>query len=659
MKIENYLKKELYELIKNDESIFEFIQDNCLDGMWYWDLEKTENEWMNPKFWETLGYNHEDMPHSPSAWQNIINQDDLKIATENFNKHLEDESHPYDQIVRYKHRNGSTVWIRCFGKAVRDKNGKAIRMLGVHNDITELKSAIEKVEEANKSKSEFLANMSHEIRTPINAIIGLGKKMLDSNINVENKNILNKILASSKMLLGVINDILDFSKLESKKLELDIHDFYIDDILEHLNSMFNNQVNEKNIDLFFKCDLNPFISLLGDPLRLSQILTNLISNAVKFTEKGFVELVIKVKNIDEKKVCLHFEINDSGMGISSEKLEFLFKPFSQGDNSISRKYGGSGLGLVISSNLLNKMGGNLEVESQEGKGSSFYFDLDFSIHSIEKKAHYEKYLNLENMTALVVDDKKNSRDSLRNILESWNMIVSEASSGRSGLDKVIDLEKNGECFDIILMDLQMPVMDGFEASKIIRESNKQIPIIALSAAVMKEDREKSYEFGMNEHLSKPIDEKKLFEILNKWIGNKENENIKFYEEINSNSIKDEEENGIDLFKYDFKEINIAKGLEYTDNDSSLYLLILNSFKGNLENEFSDLIEVIKGDDLESAKRLIHTLKGLAETIGAENLKDSSSEINLAYVKGSLIKQYMTEKLEKDLANIKNELNKLK
>lgn len=305
------------------------------------------------------------------------------------------------------------------------------------------------------------------------------------------------------------------------------------------------------------------------------------------------------------------------------------------------------------------MGGNLEVESQEGKGSSFYFDLDFSIHSIEKKAHYEKYLNLENMTALVVDDKKNSRDSLRNILESWNMIVSEASSGRSGLDKVIDLEKNGECFDIILMDLQMPVMDGFEASKIIRESNKQIPIIALSAAVMKEDREKSYEFGMNEHLSKPIDEKKLFEILNKWIGNKENENIKFYEEINSNSIKDEEENGIDLFKYDFKEINIAKGLEYTDNDSSLYLLILNSFKGNLENEFSDLIEVIKGDDLESAKRLIHTLKGLAETIGAENLKDSSSEINLAYVKGSLIKQYMTEKLEKDLANIKNELNKLK
>jgi len=1043
MKDNNYLKKELYELIKTDESIFDSIQEAQLDGIWYWDLDNPDEEWMSPKFWEILGYSPDEMPHKQSAWQNIINLDDLKIAMERVRQHCENPLIPYEQTIRYTHKNGSTVWIYARGKAIRDKNGKAVRVLGAHIDITEFKKneqelikfntilkeseeltetgsfeflipenkfttsdgwqkitggnetmskdemmfishpddrekienafdnalkniapynikhrlirptdnevrivkargkvtfnengkpykmhgsvmditdrektkenllrtntileeaekinktgsweldietgqtiwsnevysiyEVEKIfdhnkekainfyhpdyrkvitdaisksisegisydvkckfisakgnekwvrstghpnfqngkmtklfgvitditdqelasdklkklnemqsllmksasnyinvplnlvdatinyslkelgefvsadrayvfnfdweknlcsntyewcnknidpqienlqdipndsksgmiqahkngiqvyiedvmqlpasdnikkvlepqgiksiitvpmmierqctgyvgfdyigskhsfseqdkkllnvfagmianlnsrkvlekhlieitqdaQRANKAKSEFLANMSHEIRTPMNSVIGFSELLKSTKLNKIQKQYVDNVHDSGLGLLGIINDILDFSKIEAGKLDIEVIETDIIDLVEQTAGLVKPLARNKDIKLKISIDPKiPKFALL-DPIRTRQILTNLLSNALKFTEKGVVELKLSLLEREGNFGQIQFSVCDTGIGISDAQKKKLFKAFSQADSSTTRKYGGTGLGLVISDQLVQKMGGKLEVKSIEDEGSEFYFTLETELRDNEKtrtiindkKIKNEEKLNVVNYSSfrvLVVEDNFNNMLLASSLIKRVipNVELIEAENGKIALDKIISLKP-----DLVFMDVQMPEMDGNESTFKLREyeSKKNIKrtiVVGLTAGASIDKKDKALNSGMDDFLTKPIETSKLESILNKYLINR-NRQIKTQNE-NEFSAKD-------LKHFDRKELLYQLG----DDLETLEFLIPNAIE-DVEKKLSDLEIELSKPDFKKAETIAHLLKG--------------------------------------------------
>jgi signal transduction histidine kinase/CheY-like chemotaxis protein len=500
-------------------------------GVWEWDIARERLRW-DDRMLDLFGIARADFHERLEDWAERVHADDLPQARQHFAAAIERDA-LFDIEFRIRRPNDDIRYLRGRAAVSRTPDGQPERVVGVNFDITaqklaeeEMRQARDLAEQANEAKSQFIANMSHEIRTPMNGIIGMAELALDTELTDTQRNYINIVHSSAEALLGILNEILDFSKIEAGRIELEQTAFSLTDLVSETLKALAIRAHNKGVTLTIdlSSDLPPLS--LGDPGRLRQVLVNLCDNAIKFTPKaGEVSVSVRLLSaagtpIDQVRIG----VRDTGTGIPAAKLERVFKAFTQADASTTREYGGTGLGLTIAAGLVELMGGKMQVTSQLGVGSEFFFTLPFArprqppTQAPSQRAEISGRPNTPNLRVLLAEDNPINQKLVVALLTQWGHEVVVTENGQATLERC-----RAEPFDIIFMDMQMPVMGGIEATKKIRAWEQQhgrapIPIVAMTANALVSDREACLAAGMDDHLAKPIRRAMLRAVLERFAG---------------------------------------------------------------------------------------------------------------------------------------------
>jgi PAS domain S-box-containing protein len=514
-------RKRAEEALRESEERFRLIAETITEVFWTADPDIRTMLYISPGYERVWGRSLASLQKNPRSFLESIHPQDRERVLADLS--AQKTGQPFDHEYRIIQPDGTIRWVWDRGFPARDETGRVTRYVGVAQDISEqkraeaeLQKAKETAEAASRAKSEFLANMSHEIRTPMNGIIGMTELALDTELTPEQREYLVMVKDSADILLTLINDILDFSKIEAGKLGLDLIDFNLHDTLGNTMKTLAPRASGKGLELVYQTPPRLPRDLVGDPGRLRQILVNLVGNAIKFTERGEVAVHVETQSQTQDGVELHFAVTDTGIGIPREKQELVFAAFAQADASTTRKYGGTGLGLAITSQLVKMMRGRLWVESEPGQGSTFHFTTHFGLARAPTKPHaLRETVCLRDMPVLVVDDNATNRRILEAMLTHWMMQPTLAEGGWAGLAAMEQAKGAERPFPLVLIDAQMPDMDGFTLAQRIKESPglAGATIMMLTSAGQRGDVARCRELGIAVYLIKPIRQSELLEAI--------------------------------------------------------------------------------------------------------------------------------------------------
>jgi two-component system sensor histidine kinase/response regulator len=512
-------RKQAEEALRQSEEKFRQMAENVQQVFWMMNADASAILYINPAYETIWGRSCESLYQNPMSWIETIVPDDQEVALQAFHRQVLGED--VESEYRIRTADGGEKWISDRAFPIHDQAGKLIRLAGIAVDISERKRAEKAIEEAkdaaesaSQAKSEFLANMSHEIRTPMNGIIGMTDLALDTELNDEQRGYLGMVKDSANALLGVINTILDFSKIEAGKIDVESVEFDLREVLERPLKTLAHRAHQNGVELNFQVRPDVPENLIGDPGLLRQILVNLVGNAVKFTAAGEVDVRVECEPKAGEGLCLHFLVQDTGIGIPADKQAKIFEAFAQADGSMTRQYGGTGLGLTISRKLVELIGGRIWLESTPGKGTDFHFTAPFT-KCPERPAKQVAPVNVEGLHVLVVDDNETNRCILDEMLRSWHMKPTLADGARVALEYLQEALEAGHPFSLILVDANMPGTDGFGLVELIRRNSRlaEATIMMLTSASQRGDAARCRELGMSAYLAKPIGKSELLDAI--------------------------------------------------------------------------------------------------------------------------------------------------
>ncbi len=610
-------RKNLEDKIRESEQRWIFALEGSSSGVWDYNLNTGEVFYSN-KLKELMGYTPEDpFENSISQFNRLVHPEDRELALDLLRQYLDGSIPVYENEQRAMHKDGTYHWYLNKGIiANRDEKGVANRVIGTVADITsrkknelELIKAKELAEASAKAKRAFLANMSHEIRTPMNAIIGLSEQMRHTELTQDQQFLMTIINDAARSLQVLIDDILDFTKIEEGQLKMEHIEFDLSELLKRLISLLLHKAQEKQISLKLDYDWRVSAVVKGDPNRLNQVLINIVGNAIKFTSEGYVKLSCTLKEKKGNHQWLEFVIADTGIGMAEEALNNLFKEFYQEDQSIARKFGGTGLGLSITRNLVQLMNGSIRVESKKHKGTQVFINLPFEIshrkyiRQVRPETPAERGF-FSGKRILLVEDNKVNRIVASIILRKMDILLDEAENGKAALYM---LEEND--YDLILMDLQMPELDGISATEIIRKNEINTPIIALTANAIQEELEELAGKGFNGYVVKPFEEVRLLQKMQ--------EAILSVHQVNQ-GVK-QAPVYMRTPKKDIGELILENSGGSPETESALVF----AFKFEIQSAIEELDQAIRDTDLEIIKRVAHKQKSMLLSLG---LKDESKTI---------------------------------